>query len=78
MTWQSKVPGCFGSVDTKFGAHPSDEIFAKTVIREAKTAGASFQDFEKEIVWHCYKNVIADNFLEKHIQEQVKRAKTLW
>jgi hypothetical protein len=55
-----------------------DESRAKEMIKAAKAEGASFDDLEKEIVWHCYKNVTAANALQDHIAKQVRKAKKLW
>jgi ABC-type sugar transport system substrate-binding protein len=78
MNWQSKVLGGFGSQDGLFAIHPFDEKRAKKAIKEAKEAGAGFADFEKEIVWHCYRNVTAPGMLQDHIAKQVAAAKSLW
>jgi hypothetical protein len=72
------VPSAFGNVDAKFALHPNDEERAKEAIRIAKSEGASFDDFEKEIVWHCYKKVTASGALQSHINEQVSKAKRMW
>ena len=73
MDWRDRVPACFGDQDLIFASHPTDEERAKKAIREAKAAGASRDDFEKEMVWHIYKNVTADGFLQEHTKEQVRR-----
>lgn len=78
MTWKNQVAGAFGSADVIFASHPSDETRAREAIRAAKAAGASFDDFEKEVVWHVYKNVTAPGMQQDHIQGQVARAKKLW
>ena len=78
MSWKDNVPNGFGIADVIFAGHPSDEASAKTTIKAAKAAGASFDDFAKEVVWHCYKNVNAADFLKNHTDAQVAKAKTLW
>jgi hypothetical protein len=78
MNWQQKVPGGFGSADAIFAGHPSDEEQAKKAIKDAKDAGATFEDFEKEVVWHCYRKVTAAGMLQDHTKKQVARAKKLW
>ena len=77
MGWRDRVPACFGDEDLIFASHPMDEERAKQAIREAKAAGAS-DDFEKEMVWHIYKTVTADGFLQEHIKEQVRRLHKMW
>ena len=78
MMWQTLVPGGFGSADCIFAGHPSDEQRAKDAIKAAKAAGASFDDFEKEMVWHIYKTVTAPGALQDHIATQVAKARKLW
>ena len=76
MSWQDRVVRCFGVVDCVFAGHPMDEGQAKELIKEAKQAGASFEDFEKEVVWHCYKELkVSPNHLslKEHIDKQVNR-----
>ena len=78
MDWRDRVPACFGEQDLIFASHPTDEERAKKAIREAKAAGASRDDFEKEMVWYIYKNVTADGFLQEHTKEQVRRLHKMW
>ena len=78
MAWNEQVHACFGVADCEFAIHPLDEKRAKAMIKAAKAEGASFDDLEKEIVWHCYKNVTAENALQDHIAKQVSKAKKLW
>lgn len=51
---------------------------AKNVIKEAKQAGASFEEFEKEVVWHCYQEVKTPNDLREHIEKQSAKLKKMW
>jgi Ribbon-helix-helix domain len=76
--WRKLIPGCFGMMDANFAIHPADTERAKQAIATAKEAGATFEDFEKEIVWYCYKEVTAPDLLQKHVAKQVTRAKRLW
>ena len=78
MTWKQRVSTCFGDQDCKFAGHPSEVQNAKQVIADAKNDGATFEDFEKEIVWHIYKNVKAPEILKEHITKQVTVAKNMW
>src|SRR5215472_2514813 len=52
MGWRDRVPAYFGNEDLIFASDPMDEERAEKAIREAKAAGASRDDFEKEMVWH--------------------------
>jgi len=78
MSWEEKVAGCFGNVDMIFANHPLDKQRALEAIKEAKVAGASRDDFEKEMVWHIYRNVTAQGALQGHIAEQVATLRQLW
>lgn len=62
-----KLDDCFG-----------DFLVVKNAIRAAKAVGASFEDFEKEVVWHCYKEYKAPGMQQEHIAKQVSRAKRMW
>src|SRR5215469_8217475 len=78
MDWKQKVPGCFGLTDGEFGAHPSDRIRADAAIKAAQACGASFDEFEKEIVWHCYKHLGGAEAKGDHTVKQVARLRQLW
>jgi hypothetical protein len=78
MSWQGKVAGGFGLVDVIFANHPLDKQRALDAIKEAKAAGASRDDFEKEMVWYIYKNVTAPGALQDHIAKQVATLCQLW
>ncbi|PPC67069.1 hypothetical protein C1Y42_22245 [Pantoea sp. ICBG 985] len=78
MSWTQKVSSGFGEQDCIFAVHPEDEQNAQAAITAAKDAGASFEDFEKEMVWHIYKQVTAPGMLQDHIAKQVATAKQMW
>jgi hypothetical protein len=78
MDWQKRVAACFGNQDVIFAVHPMDEERAKQAIREAKAAGASRDDFEKEMVWHMYKNFTAEGLQQQHMKDQVRRLHKMW
>ena len=75
-TWRKEIPGCFGLMDVNFALHPADKKRAKQAIAAARSAGASFEDFTKEIAWHCYREAPA--WRSEHTDKQVSRAKELW
>ena len=74
--WRKLVPGGFGLMDVQFARHPADAKRAKKAIAAAKAAGATFEDFEREIVLHCHKEASA--WRHEHTVKQVTRAKELW
>jgi hypothetical protein len=78
VDWKDRVPGCFGSADVLFAVHPLDKERAKEAIKEAKQAGATRDDFEKEMVWHIYKQVTAEGMLQSHIKNEVKKLHKMW
>lgn len=78
MSWTQQVSSGFGDQDCIFAGHPSDKKDAQAAITAAKAAGASFEDFEKEMVWHIYKQVTAAGMLQDHIAKQVATAKQMW
>jgi hypothetical protein len=77
-TWQKLIPGCFGQMDVNFGVHPLDKARAKEAIKTAQAAGATFEEFEREVVWHCYREYKAPGMQQEHIAKQVSRAKRMW
>ncbi len=78
MPWKQNVSSGFGVQDCIFAGHPIDVANAQKVIADAKASGASFDDFEKEMVWHIYKNVTAAGMLQGHIAKQVATARKMW
>ena len=74
MVWQQQIPGCMAAGTAPFGSHPKDEERARAAIRDAKSDGASFDDFAKEVVWHCYRN----GFQKEAMHDQVERARKMW
>lgn len=78
MSWQDDLDHAFGIVDREFAVHPSDKAKAKEVIKAAKAQGASFDDFQKEVLWNCYQHVTAPNALQPHVARQLKKARALW
>jgi hypothetical protein len=78
MDWKQKVPGCFGLVDGEFAQHPSDRSRAELTIKAAQAGGASFDELEKEIVWHCYKHLGGAEAHADYTVKQVATARQLW
>ena len=76
--WKEGFALCFGEMDVIFANHPLDGKRARAAIRAAKYADASRDDFEKEMVWHIYKEMTGEGRLQPHIREQVKTLHRLW
>jgi len=49
MSWTTKIPGCFGSVDLIFANHPLDHQRACDMLKDAISQQVSTADFRKEI-----------------------------
>jgi hypothetical protein len=78
MDWKQKVPGCFGLVDVEFARDLSDQSRAEVAVKAAQGAGASFDELEKEVVWHCYKHFHEQGRYAEHTAKQVATARRLW
>ena len=78
MTWEDMIPSCFGVTDGIFASHPSDEQQAKDAIAIAHKAGATRDDFEKEMLWHLYKNVKHRELFLELADNQVKKLDKMW
>lgn len=72
MSWKSKVVGCFGNTDSS--SRTLDEEHARDLILEAKIAGASFEELEREMVWNLYRK----GATREQMDEQVGHARRLW
>jgi hypothetical protein len=78
MTWADMIPSCFGATDGIFASHQSDEQQAKDAIAMAQKAGATRDDFEKEMLWHVYKNVKHRELFWEVVDTQVKKLQRMW
>lgn len=57
MNWKDMIPGCCGNTDKLFASHSDcDGERAKQMLKEAKKAGATLDDVEKE-----YENFLTKN-----------------
>ena len=78
MTWEDMIPSCFGATDGVFASHPSDEQQAKDAIAIARKAGATRDDFEKEMLWHLHKIVKHRELFLELADNQVKELEKMW
>jgi hypothetical protein len=76
--WQEMIPGTFGSQDRIFAGHPLDEGRAKEAIKAAKAAGATREDFEKELLWDVYKHVKNREVFWGLVDKQNAKLKKMW
>ncbi|OHV79427.1 hypothetical protein LCM4573_25285 [Rhizobium sp. LCM 4573] len=72
MSWKSKVVGCFGNTD--FSSRTLDEGNTRDLILEAKIAGASFEELEREMIWNLYRRGATREQMDK----QIDHARRLW
>jgi hypothetical protein len=78
MTWEDMIPSCFGAADGIFAGHPSDVAQAKDAIAMAQKAGATRDDFEKEMLWHVYKNAKHRESFWEIVDNQAKKLEQMW
>lgn len=78
VTWQTQIRECFGLADRSFASHLAEEKRARETIAAAKEAGASQEDFLKEMVWYIYRNVVAGTVRDNLFEKSEKRLKRLW
>ena len=78
MTWEDMIPSCFGATDGIFASHQSDEAQVKDAIALAQKAGATRDDFEKEMLWYVYKNVKHRESFWELVDNQVKNLEKMW
>jgi hypothetical protein len=76
-TWRDKIAACFGTADLDFAKHPADEGWARAAIKAAKKAGATREDFWKEILGHLYP-LEGPGVSKEHAEVQRKRFLKLW
>jgi hypothetical protein len=69
MSYQDKIPGCFGSVDKIFAGHPADTERAKEMLVEALQEISSWSEVENAIKEYLGK----ENCTQDHIKEQIAR-----
>ena len=74
MTWRKSLANAFGSDDCIYAGHSLDKEWAEKSIKEARDAGVSFEDYEKEVRKHCK----SKNCQSQHTDKQVDRASVLW
>lgn len=69
-TWESHVPGCFGSSDHIFAGHPAEEKRAKELRKVCSEQRIAMADVARAIEHFLKSKKVGD----ARIQEQVERA----
>ncbi len=78
MNWKSMIPNCFGQQDAIFAGHWADRSQAKKAITAAKKAGASRNDFERELADYISRDVANPQYRDRRLAEQSKELAKLW
>ncbi len=77
--WQDRISGCFGHHDGWFAGHPLEEKRAKDVIKAAKAAGASRDDFERELEKYLNEHATAKDGTRASLLTNAKKTlRQLW
>jgi hypothetical protein len=77
MKWQARIGTCFGGFDI-FAGHYSSETSAIRLVAEAKSAGATSEDFEKELIWYIYKSVKDVSVRDDRFRDVADQLPSLW
>lgn len=78
LPWQAMVRRCFEDWNGVFAGNASDEDCARKVIKAAKAADASSDDFEEEMKRYLHKIVKDNDALRELLQKQKVRLQQLW
>ena len=76
MTWNEKIPGCFGSEDSIFAGHHNDEERALELLRQCFAEGVSLAEVLKEIeafLRRKHPTPADQQQFNTHIADQLKR-----
>jgi hypothetical protein len=76
--WRAMLPGCFGKMDRQFAIRPEDEQRAQKAITAAKKAGASRDEFLRELNSYLDKNVGNQNHRAALAMKQAKKLEKMW
>ena len=71
--WKTKISGCFGMNDGKFGIHPLDREQAKEMLQEAIDAEVTM----KEIIEACTEYMKDDGAGDPRIKEEIQKIRNL-
>lgn len=72
------LPGCFSIVNQAFAFHSSEKEQARKTIKEAKEAGVTKEEFQKEFLWYLWKQDLHESTIKAHITKQLKRLDKMW
>ena len=78
MAWRSDLPGGFDPQQCVFAGNAETEAVARRAIDAAKSAGATREDFVKEMIWHMASDVLCRSDLQAFVAVQIARLHELW
>ena len=74
MSWEDKIPGCFGDSDGIFCSHPKDRERAEKLLEELLEKGVTKNELQEE----ARKWLESKKYYIDHINEQVIRVGKLF
>lgn len=77
MKWQARIGDCFGGADV-FAGHYCGETSTMRLVAEAKSEGATREEFQKELVWHIYKRVKNASLRDDRFRDIADQLPSLW
>ncbi len=78
MNLQKEFHSCFGCADKILAGHQSDEKRLKELMKDCRSNGISYEDFEKEVVYYLWKLKIHESLRINHIDQQIKLLESYW
>ena len=78
MVWRSDVPGGFDPHQCVFAGNPETENAARKAIKAAQQAGATRDEFVKEMLWHISSDPLCRGDLPEFVDAQIARLDALW
>jgi hypothetical protein len=78
MSWREQIAGAFGFGTAPFATHRSDQDMAKHAIRAAKAAGASRDEFAREIAQYARKYISSEGVLRERLRQDSEMLDKLW
>ncbi len=78
MDLNNIIKPCFGCDDHILASHSINEKRLRTLIKDGRSNGKSYDDFEKEVVYYLWKKDIHESIRIDHINQQIQRLKSYW
>ena len=78
MPWRSDVPSGVDPQGGLFAHNAETEQAALKAIDAAKRAGATRDEFAKELLWHLHSNPFSRGDVQAFMDAQIERLNALW